>query len=89
MVTACDHLSWTDRSLLVFALWCSGARGCVARVCALRTLALRALALNAVAIGKLAIGQLALGRARLRRGQVNDLHIARVTVAELRFERVQ
>jgi len=28
------------------------------------------------------------GRARLRRGQVDDLHVARLTVGELRIERV-
>ena len=55
---------------------------------AVGALAVGALAIGAVAIGKLAIGQLSLGRARLHRGWVDDLHIARLTVAERRIERV-
>jgi len=55
---------------------------------AVGALALGALAVGAMAIGKLAIGQLALGRARLRRGRVDDLYVGRVTIAELRVERM-
>jgi hypothetical protein len=55
---------------------------------ALGALALGALAMSAVAIGKIAIGQLSMGRARLRRGRADDLHIARLTIAELRIDRV-
>ena len=46
------------------------------------------LAVGALAIGTLAIGQLSLGWAGLRRGRVDDLHVARLTVTELRIERV-
>lgn len=54
---------------------------------ALGALALGALAMSAVAIGKIAIGQLSMGRARLRHGRADDLHIARLTIAELRIDR--
>lgn len=55
---------------------------------AVGALALGALAVGALAIGKLVIGQLALGRAGLRNGQVDELRIARLTIEELRVERV-
>ena len=55
---------------------------------ALGAFAVGALAVGALAIGKLAIGQLGLGRARLRSGQVDELRIARLTIQELRVERM-
>jgi hypothetical protein len=55
---------------------------------AIGALALGALAVGAIASGKLAIGQLVLGRARLRKGQVDELRITRLTIGELRVERV-
>ncbi len=51
-------------------------------------LALGALAVGVLAIGRLAIGKLALGRARLRSGTVDELRIARLTIGELRIERM-
>jgi hypothetical protein len=51
-------------------------------------LALGALAVGAVAIGKLALGRLAVGWARPDNGQVDDLHIVRLAVTELRVDRV-
>lgn len=43
--------------------------------------------IGALAIGKLAIGQLAIGRTKLRTGQIDELHIARLTIQELRIHR--